>query len=81
MKLIFKHKKNENPNTYFSFCFFDFTFINTFQVWSLNLTFFNFLFKILKEKSKKRKREITPAKNIKEVEVWSKRQLERSVYK
>lgn len=81
MKLIFKYKNHDNPNTYFSFCFFDFTFINTYQVWSINLTAFNFLFKILKEKRQNKQSEITPARSLEEVEEWSKRQLERSVYK
>jgi len=51
MKMSLKYRKYENPKTYFAFNLIDLTFINTCQVWSINFTFCNFLFKILKEKS------------------------------
>jgi hypothetical protein len=50
MKFIFKHIKYENSKTYYAFNFINFSFINTYQVWSINFTFCNLFFKILKEK-------------------------------
>jgi len=51
MKYVFKVKMNEYPKTYSSFVFLDLTFIKTYQVWSINFTFCNLFFKILKEKN------------------------------
>lgn len=50
MEITVKLNRNNHPNTYYRFVFFDLTFINTYQVWSVNLTILNIFFKILKEK-------------------------------
>lgn len=51
MKFIFEYKSNYAPKTYFSFTLIDVKLINTFQVISLNLVLFNFLFKIMHTKT------------------------------
>lgn len=50
MEYTCRRIKYENPKTYYSFTFFEFKYINTYQVWSINLTFCNLFFKMLKEK-------------------------------
>ena len=50
MDYTFKQIKYENPKTYSSFTFFELKYINTYQVWSINFTFCNLFFKMLKEK-------------------------------
>jgi hypothetical protein len=50
MRISLKYRKYENPKTYFAFNLIDLTYINTCQVWSINIVFCNVLLKILKEK-------------------------------
>ena len=39
-----------SPETYYKFTLVELSFINTFQVWSINVTFCNILLQILHEK-------------------------------
>jgi len=50
MKIIFQLQKNRNPKTYSQFTLIELKFINTFQVWSVNLTIFNIFLQLLNEK-------------------------------
>lgn len=52
MNIILKYNKNINNKTYFSFNLIDVTFINTNQVWRINLCICNILLSIIKEKIK-----------------------------
>ena len=52
MKVILKRQKSCNPKTYYQFTIIDLQFINTFQVWSINATFFNIFLQILHEKKR-----------------------------
>lgn len=54
MKFTIKREKNENPNTYSQFTLINLQFINTFQVWSINITILNLFIQILHEKHGKR---------------------------
>ena len=50
MKFIIKNTSSSNPKTIFHFTIIELRFINTYQVWAINLIVFNILFKVLKEK-------------------------------
>ena len=50
MKFIIKNTSSSNPKTIFHFTIIELRFINTYQVWSINLVVLNILFKVLKEK-------------------------------
>lgn len=50
VKFELKRQRNPTPKTVYSFELIDITFINTVQVTSLNLTLFNTLFKVYREK-------------------------------
>jgi hypothetical protein len=47
---MLKLQRNFAPETYYQFTFINLQFINTFQVWSINITLFNVFFSILHEK-------------------------------
>jgi len=50
MKFIIKNTSSSFPKTIFHFTIIELRFINTYQVWAINLVILNILFKILKEK-------------------------------
>jgi len=47
IKFIFEKIKNNNRNIYFSYCFIEIIYIDSFQVKALNITLFNRFFSIL----------------------------------
>ena len=50
MEFIIKNTSSSYPKTYYKLTFFSLNYINTYQVWSINLVVLNILFKVLKEK-------------------------------
>lgn len=50
MKFTIKNTSSSSPKTIFHFTIIELRFINTYQVWAINLVVLNILFKILKEK-------------------------------
>ena len=52
MKFEVKRQKSCNPKTYYVFTLIELQFINTFQVFSINVTFCNIFLRILYEKKK-----------------------------
>ena len=53
MRFTLKRQKNEYPKTVYRYSFIEITYINTYQIISLNIIFFNVLFKVLYEKKSK----------------------------
>ena len=51
MKFNLKLQKSCSPETYYKFTLVELSFINTFQVWSINATFCNIFLQILHEKN------------------------------
>jgi hypothetical protein len=50
MRITAKRIKNENSKIYHSFTFLELVFVNTFQVWSVNLVFCNLFVQLIHEK-------------------------------
>lgn len=51
MKFNIKRLKYEFPKTYYSLTIFELTVVDTFQIWSINITILNLFVQILKEKN------------------------------
>lgn len=50
MEFIIKNTSSSCPKTYYHLTFFSLKWINTYQVWSINLVVLNILIKVLREK-------------------------------
>ena len=52
IELSSRIKRNANPQTYYKFDLIDICFINTYQVWSINVTLFSMSIKFMYFKNK-----------------------------
>lgn len=50
MKFIIQSQKSNHPQTHFMYTLINLNLINTVEIWSINITVFNVLFKLLYEK-------------------------------